>query len=187
MEESKKDPSFPSICIPKTLHNVKWVQVKEIFELVLGKGTVDRVDIVQTKNPSDVYQFCRIFIHFKTWSSKPEIQAIRDKLIKGETIKVVYDNPWFWKCVASNVPKPDRTLPKTPFIEFEKDDLIIKHYQSDSLQKNIKPIEFKPNKSKKYEKILSDNQLSDNEDSHNKHSDNQHSDNQHSDNEDSDN
>ena len=34
----------PSICIPRTLNNVSWRDVKDTMEAVLGKGTVDRVD-----------------------------------------------------------------------------------------------------------------------------------------------
>jgi hypothetical protein len=31
----------------------------------------------------------------------------RQKLLDGEEIKVVYDEPWFWKCVASTIEKPE--------------------------------------------------------------------------------
>jgi hypothetical protein len=31
----------------------------------------------------------------------------RQKLMNGEEIKVVYDEPWFWKCVASTIEKPE--------------------------------------------------------------------------------
>ena len=108
----------PSICIPRTLHNVNWQQVKDAFETVIGKGTVERVDIVPSKN-DDVTPFCRIFVHFRYWPNSPDIMAIRDRLTKGEVIRVVYDNPWFWKCSASRIPRPERNQPKTaPFIEY---------------------------------------------------------------------
>ena len=31
----------------------------------------------------------------------------RKKLLDGNDIKVVYDEPWFWKCTMSNMDKPD--------------------------------------------------------------------------------
>jgi hypothetical protein len=68
-------------------------------------------------------QFCRVFVHFRYWPDTPDIMAIRDRLLAGETIKVVYDNPWFWKCSASRVAKPDNTHPKTaPYISLNTID-----------------------------------------------------------------
>tara|TARA_Y100001980_G_C14424800_1_gene214835 strand:- start:560 stop:748 length:189 start_codon:yes stop_codon:yes gene_type:complete len=47
--------------------------------------------------------------------------AIRQRLIDGEIIKVVYNNPWFWKCSASRVAKPEgynaRQPPNIKFTE----------------------------------------------------------------------
>ena len=107
----------PSICIPRTLHNVTWRQVKDAFEQVIGKGTVERVDIVPSKN-NESTPFCRIFVHFRYWPVTPDIMAIRERLVNGEVIKVVYDNPWFWKCSASRIPRPERNQPKmAAFIE----------------------------------------------------------------------
>ena len=106
----------PSICIPRTLSNVSWRDVKDTFETLLGRGTVERVDIVRSKDSEQ--PFCRIFVHFRYWPNTPDIMAIRQRLIDGEVIKVVYNNPWFWKCAASRVPKPNRDQPKTaPYFE----------------------------------------------------------------------
>jgi hypothetical protein len=107
----------PSICIPRTLNNINWRQVKETFEQLFGPGTVERVDIVT--NRTDASPFCRIFVHMRYWPvEKAEIADIRQRLVDGETVKVVYDNPWFWKCSASRTPKPDRTRPRAaPFVE----------------------------------------------------------------------
>ena len=107
----------PSICIPRTLNNITWRDVKETFETLLGRGTVERVDIVPSRgNGSE--PFCRIYVHFRYWPNTPEIMAIREKLVDGETIKVVYDTPWFWKCSASHTPKPVReTIKSRPYIE----------------------------------------------------------------------
>ncbi len=109
----------PSICIPRTLNNVTWRDVKETFEQLCGRGTVERVDIVHKQD--DPSPFCRIFVHMRYWAvDNPDVAAIRDRLLAGETIKVVYDNPWFWKCSASFAPKPERTRPKeAPYVEFD--------------------------------------------------------------------
>jgi hypothetical protein len=107
----------PSICIPRTLNNVTRQQVKEVFETVIGRGTVERVDIVANKQ-NDGQPFCRIFVHFRYWPNSDEIMSIRQRLLDGEMIKVVYDNPWFWKCSASRVAKPiNNRVRAAPFIE----------------------------------------------------------------------
>ena len=107
----------PSICIPRTLNNVTRQQVKEVFETVIGRGTVERVDIVANKQ-NDGQPFCRIFVHFRYWPNSDEIMSIRQRLLDGEMIKVVYDNPWFWKCSASRVAKPiNNRIRAAPFIE----------------------------------------------------------------------
>ena len=113
----------PSICIPRTLNNVTWRDVKDTFEQLCGRGTVERVDIVRKRD--DPSPFCRIFVHMRYWAvDQPDVAAIRQRLLDGETVKVVYDNPWFWKCAASHAPKPERTRPKAaPYVEFgDKED-----------------------------------------------------------------
>tara|TARA_Y100000591_G_C21299101_1_gene435505 strand:+ start:262 stop:495 length:234 start_codon:yes stop_codon:yes gene_type:complete len=48
----------------------------------------------------------------------PKIKEWRDKLQEpnGE-LRVVYDHPWFWKCKASNVAKPEKKRASTePYI-----------------------------------------------------------------------
>ena len=108
----------PSICIPRTLHNVNWRNVKDTFETLLGKGTVERVDIVTDKRNES--PFCRIFVHMRYWDvGVQSVADIRNRLMKGETIKVVYDNPWFWKCAKSRTTKPQTTRTRnTPYVEF---------------------------------------------------------------------
>ena len=32
----------------------------------------------------------------------------RKKLLDGNEVKIVYDDPWFWKCTMSTTEKPDR-------------------------------------------------------------------------------
>lgn len=108
----------PSVCIPRTLNNITWRTVKETFEQILGKGTVERVDLISDRNGEP---FCKIFVHMRYWPNDGEAVAIRERLLAGETVKIVYDNPWFWKCSASRLPKPvrDASTRKTPFVEYQ--------------------------------------------------------------------
>ena len=108
----------PSICIPRTLNNITWRTVKDTFEQILGKGTVDRVDLINDRHGEP---FCKVFVHLRYWPTDGEAVNIRDRLVAGEIVKIVYDTPWFWKCSASRLPKPDRdsSTKKTPYVEYQ--------------------------------------------------------------------
>jgi hypothetical protein len=97
--------SAPSICIPRVFPNITWQRVKGIFE-DLGLGTVDRVDMVNKTNDKG-QKFKRVFVHFKQWNSDETAQQVREKLLGGDQVKIVYDEPWFWKIAMSTAPRPD--------------------------------------------------------------------------------
>lgn len=121
MPSNKNIVTEPSICIPRTLYdqNTDWRNVKDVFESILGKGTVDRVDVV--KRNDDDTPFCRVFVHLRYWPmDKPEVVAWRQRLIDGDSIKVVHSNPWFWKCVASRLPRPENRTRSKPFVMSEE-------------------------------------------------------------------
>ena len=42
----------------------------------------------------------RVFVHFKpgAWDNQPDM---RESLINGKEVKIVYDDPWYWKCLAN--------------------------------------------------------------------------------------
>ena len=97
--------SEPSVCIPRVFANIKKTFVKDVFEELFGNGCIERIDMVQKISGNSV-KFQRIFVHFKYWSAEPRNQQVRQRLIEGHQIKIVYDGPWFWKCSASRIPKP---------------------------------------------------------------------------------
>lgn len=94
---------FPSICIPKTFSNINWLTIKYCFEIVLGEQCVKRVDLVpKTNNAGEIYQ-C-VFIHLVKWPNNKMSQEIRSRLIEKKEVKIVYSEPWFWRCYASKKP-----------------------------------------------------------------------------------
>ena len=98
-------PNEPSICIPRAF---KSITRKEIYDVVerLDLGAVERIDMVAKVNVrGECYN--KVFIHFKVWNKKSEVaQNTRAQLLRGEEVKIVYSEPWFWKCTASRVEKP---------------------------------------------------------------------------------
>ncbi len=113
--------SEPSVCIPRTFPNITWRRVKEVFEEVLGSKCIDRIDMVR-RRANDGSEFQRVFIHLTTWPTDSRAQDIRQRLIDGNDIKIVYDEPWFWKCSASRVSRPllqNKRKHAAPYIDAE--------------------------------------------------------------------
>lgn len=125
--------NVPSLCIPRVFSNINEQRIRKIFdELNLGK--IQRVDIIK-KTTDKGEKFNRVFIHFNVWFSNTNADTARERLINGKDIKIIYDDPWFWKISAYREPskKPHQKTdtrpqqktfrqPKAPSIEFDTDE-----------------------------------------------------------------
>tara|TARA_Y100000768_G_C23653422_1_gene529710 strand:- start:8 stop:667 length:660 start_codon:yes stop_codon:yes gene_type:complete len=124
--------SEPSLCIPRVFPNITDERVRTVLN-ELNFGTINRIDMVprETMN-GEFYQ--RVFVHFKEWDKSEATSHVRQKMVNGEEIKVVYDDPWYWKVSASrgkkqrahgDAPKPrivfQDPLNKTLSVEVAKD------------------------------------------------------------------
>lgn len=89
----------PSLCIPRVFPNITDERVWTVFN-ELELGTISRIDMVPRETTNgEFYQ--RVFIHFKEWSSDDSTNAIRQRLVDKQEIKIIYDDPWYWKVSAS--------------------------------------------------------------------------------------
>lgn len=92
--------SIPSLCIPRVFANIDEHRIRRIFE-DLDIGVISRVDIVRGKPCSNVKdQHNRVFIHFHRWYNTMSAESARERLLNGQDLKVIYDDPWFWKVSA---------------------------------------------------------------------------------------
>jgi hypothetical protein len=103
--------SEPSVCIPRVFSFITKSEIIKTFENLLGKSCVERVDIVSSSKYSSsrdtaTPEFNKVFVHFKYWPDNEKSQKIRKQLLDNKTIKLVYNEPWFWKCSASRLYKP---------------------------------------------------------------------------------
>ena len=96
--------SQPSLCIPRVFNNITEARIRQVF-LELDLGKLSRIDIKERKNEKGE-SFKRVYIHFEKWAWNENAQAARRKLVSGKEIKIVYDNPWFWKVSASKWTEP---------------------------------------------------------------------------------
>lgn len=90
----------PSICIPRVFSNINATDIIEVFQNKLNIGQIKKVDIINNNNDP---KFKKVFIHFKYWNNTDKINHIKNMLNDGKIIKVVYDNPWFWKCSLNRI------------------------------------------------------------------------------------
>ena len=123
--------SEPSICIPRAFHNISSQKVKNTLEQVFESPCVERIDCIERTDKAGK-KYKRFFIHLKSWPTNQQSKAVREKLLEGDTVKIVYQEPWYWKCSASRVPKPSRKpYRKGPYV-LEEEDVQEKQSKEDS-------------------------------------------------------
>lgn len=92
----------PSICIPKVERNITKNFIYDIFNN-LGFGKIKNIDVVKYKKTNRNNNFNRVFVHFSNWNTHiPQIKEYYDKLLKGDNLAIVYEDPWFWKIFLYN-------------------------------------------------------------------------------------
>lgn len=119
-------PCEPSVCIPRVFMNIKKERVYDVFADLFGRNAIERVDMIERKN-KDGEEYKRAFVHFKFWPRTEQATEVRLKLLNGDEVKVMYEQPWFWRISASRVPRPEEQqrrnesiVPSRPFILFDE-------------------------------------------------------------------
>ena len=112
---STSNANQPILCIPGVFANIKEDRIRRVFG-DLDLGEVTRVDIIVPKKPVDTdakeNKFNRVFIHL-IWNDTPSSVACRKKLMEGKDVKIIYDEPWFWRVSAYRPPAPKpKIVPK---------------------------------------------------------------------------
>jgi hypothetical protein len=94
--------NVPSLCIPRVYSNIDEARIRRVFD-ELDMGDIQRIDVIgKTNDKGD--KFNRVFVHFKQWNASENANIARERLINGKEIKILYDDPWFWKVSAYREP-----------------------------------------------------------------------------------
>ncbi len=119
--------NLPSLCIPRVFMNIDEKRIRRIFD-ELNMGEIQRIDVV-SKTTDKGEKFNRIFVHFKRWFANETADMARERLLNGKEIKIIYDDPWFWKVSAyreaNNAPaRPNVEKPthKKASLQFDSDE-----------------------------------------------------------------
>ena len=120
-------PSEPSVCIPRLFMNIQKERVYDVFANLFGCNAIERVDMIERKNEAGE-EYKRAFVHFKYWPRTEQAAEVRIKLLNGDEVKIMYDQPWFWRVSASRVQRPEdvrreprETRISTPFIVIDEE------------------------------------------------------------------
>lgn len=91
--------SIPSLCIPRVFINIDEKRIRGVFD-ELNMGIIERIDII-CKTTIKGEKFNRVYVHFKRWfTNNSNANTARERLLNGKDIKIIYDEPWFWKVSA---------------------------------------------------------------------------------------
>ena len=94
-----KEIGCPSLCIPRVVAGITKEQVLKIIQS-LHLGIIQRIDMIQKKSEKGE-MFSRVFIHFSKWNDSEVAVQAKERVLSGKDIKVIYDEPWFWKISAN--------------------------------------------------------------------------------------
>ena len=102
-----------SLCISRVFPNISWRRIRRHM-IEADLGFIERVDVVpifrEDDNGERKLAFKRAFVHFKKdgWNMEnPQSVEALEKLRRGETIQIVYEQPWFWTVSVSMSPRPE--------------------------------------------------------------------------------
>ena len=108
MDFKKIPVCSPSLCIPRVFYNVTEENIRNTLN-TLKFGLIHKIEIVNKKGLKEE-NFKSVFIHFKKWNENEIVNATREKLLLGEDIKIMYDEPWFWKISAYRKPNNNNSF-----------------------------------------------------------------------------
>lgn len=104
--------NVPVLCIPRVFANIGEARIRRIFD-DLNMGQIEKIDIIGNRQGGEKGEkFNRVFVHFKRWNDSENSCVARERLLNGKEIKVIYDDPWFWKIVAYRESEPKQTISK---------------------------------------------------------------------------
>ena len=121
-----------SICIPRAFANISENRVRKVFDK-LAIFTIDHIDLIDRNNEKGE-PYKRIFVHIKEWNNTVDAQKAKERLLSGKELKIVYDDPWFWKVSLNTwTQKPQTALHnRKPRIRIDFDEETEKNTQAAS-------------------------------------------------------
>ena len=104
--------------IPRVFTNISEKRIRSIFN-ELNIGEIEKIDMRNVTTEKGE-KFNRIYVHFRKWFDNETANSARNRLQEGKEIKIIYDNPWFWKVSAyRNTNTNCKRIIKKPMIKMD--------------------------------------------------------------------
>jgi len=104
--------------------NITEERVMNVFADLFGDDAIDRIDMIERKNKNGE-SYKRAFVHFNYWPRREQATEVRLKLLNGDEVKIVYDEPWFWRISASRSSRPEERALAEPIAEVKRPFIIL--------------------------------------------------------------
>ena len=107
--------STNSIFIPFVYDNLSEGYICSVIETA-GIGEVERIDFVNKRDEGQNHH--AIYVHFKKRgvTTVPSIYGFWESIDADKCVKLVYSDPWYWKCLKPRARKPARGRNEAPRI-----------------------------------------------------------------------
>ena len=87
-----------SLCIPRCIVSCEYLA--DVFSR-LNLGEICRIDMVTNAPRVGNKASSKAFVHYSCWHDTEASQRTYERLLRGESVKVVYDKYLFWRVFLS--------------------------------------------------------------------------------------
>ena len=135
-----------SLCIPRVFNNITEAKVYNVFNK-LNIGQIHSINMIERTNKKGKIVKC-VFINFDYWYLNGQQSQMRNQLLSGKEIKIVYDDPWFWNVSIKRNKTNINTNPTTniapglPKIYKELEDNPNIYADDKKMMERMKPINY---------------------------------------------
>uniref|UniRef100_A0A6C0DH62 RRM domain-containing protein n=1 Tax=viral metagenome TaxID=1070528 RepID=A0A6C0DH62_9ZZZZ len=95
--------NFPNLCIPRVN---TFVTKEQVFEIInkYSFGSIEKIDVIKKRGVNKNNDYSNmVFIYFNKWNDNALAKSVKNRLMSGKDIKIIYDDPWYWKISAIKV------------------------------------------------------------------------------------
>ena len=98
MTTKMTSPEVRTLCIPRAFSNISEQKIRKIFDS-LRICEIKKIDIISKKGKNGEV-INRVFVHLNKWFINENAIHAHNRLLEGKDIKIIYDEPWYWKVSA---------------------------------------------------------------------------------------
>lgn len=100
---TKEEKPCPLI-IPRVFPNITEKRIRNIFD-TLFLVEIERIEMIPTVS-KEGKKFNKVLLHLSSWHDNETAEKARTKLLGGDSVKIIYDEPWFWNVSSYRAKAP---------------------------------------------------------------------------------